>query len=110
MYSNKDFNYNYDLRAKLLDRAGNILEEFDAREVSAQNFDAGFAGGGIASGGQSYTIATNKDLSKYKKGAYSLQCVVEDTEYKVVNISTERQSLRGLGHYKSKREYVLYLN
>ena len=89
-------------------KTGEKLLDFDAREVNTQNFDAGFAGGGIASGGQSYVIATNKDLSEYKKKAYSMQAIVDGTEYKVLSVQSNVVT-RGGGVFKPKREYVLFL-
>ena len=83
--------------------------EFDVREITAQSFDASFAGGGIASGGQSYIVATSTNLSKYKQGAYSLQLVVEGTEYKVLSIGSNVVKGKSIGCYATQREYVLYL-
>lgn len=110
MYSNTKFEYNYDIDVLLKDaKTGAKLKKICAREVATQNFDAAFASGGIASGGQSYCIATNSDLSQYQTGAYSIQAVIDGTEYKVASIQSNISATKKVGVYKQKREYTLYL-
>ena len=72
----------YDLPCKLVDlKTQKEIAEFKAREVTPLRVDAAFEGGNVASGGQSFTIAT-PDLFDYKP--YAQQVIVEDTPFMIV--------------------------
>lgn len=110
MYSNTSFDFDYNLSVDLIEsKTGKKITSFNAREVDAERLDAGFAGGGIASYGQSYVIATNKNI-KDKVKAYSCQVVINGgLEYKVLNVGITQSRIGALNCYNKKQEVVLYL-
>jgi len=117
MFDNNEFNYNYDLDAVLLiSKTREVLCHFSAREVDTRHFNAGFAGGGIASGGQNYTIATSENIKQAVKDkidpkiiAYSCQVIVDGVEYKVLNVGDTNSRVGALNTFNDKKETILYL-
>lgn len=117
MFDNNQFNYDYDLDAvMLIAKTREVICKFSAREVDMRQLNAGFAGGGIASGGQNYTIATSENIKQAVKGkidpkiiAYSCQVIVDGVEYKVLSVGDTNSRVGALNTYNDKKETVLYL-
>ena len=72
----------YDLKCVLVDFETNEkIDEFKARRIRERRQDASFEGGNIASGGHTFSIATNKILN-FKP--FEQQVICEDLKYLLV--------------------------
>lgn len=108
-YNNNSYDFNYDLGVVIKHRKTNeVVVTFNARENAPVVNDAGFEAGGIASGGQNYSIATDAEIYDIIK-PYEHQAVVDGVEYKVLSKNYSRSSLRTVFGKKNRRETVIYL-
>lgn len=110
MYDNNSFNFNNDFDVEIID---NDTEEkvcsFGARENTAVVNNAGIEAGGIASGGQTYSIITNEDIYELIK-PYSQCAIIDGVKYMIVSKAVSRTGLNiGYAYTKPKRETILYL-
>lgn len=109
MYNNNSYDFNYDLDVVIKDgKTGDIVSSFKARENTSVVNDAGFEGGGVASGGHNYSVATNANVHTLIK-PYSHQAIIDGVEYKVLSLGFSRSSLPVQFMARKKRETVIYL-
>lgn len=108
-YNNNEFEFNYDLDVVIKDaKTGAVVCTFKARENAPVVNDAGFEAGGVASGGQNYSIATNDDIHKLIK-PYSQQAIVDGVEYKVMSKGFTRAKVSTSFLTRKKVETIIYL-
>lgn len=102
--------YHYNLDCVLRSEETNEkLGEFQAREYAEREQSAGFIGGGIASTGQSYRIATLSDVIK-RAEEYSCIVEVEGLKYRLVSRKVRILTpFRGYAHIPKQLEYILEL-
>lgn len=109
MYNNNSFDFNYDLDVVIKDRkTGKIIATFSARENEPVVNNAGFEAGGVASGGHTYSIATNANVFEKIK-PYSQQAIVDGVEYKVMSKSKTKATVRVQFSKQKKTETIIYL-
>ena len=109
MYNNNSFNFNYDLEVIIKDRkTGKIVATFSARENEPVVNNAGFEAGGVASGGHTYSIATNANVFEKIK-PYSQQAIVDGVEYKVMSKGFTRAKVSMSFLTRKKVETIIYL-
>lgn len=108
-YDNNSFGFNYDLDVVIKDgRTGVEVCSFKARENAQVVNTAGFEAGGVASGGQNYSIATNSSVHDLII-PYAHQAVVEGKEYKVMSKGYSKAAISTTFLKKKKVETVIYL-
>ncbi len=108
-YNNNSFDFNYDIEVKIVDsKTGDTIAKFNARENAPLVKDANFEIGGVASGGQNYSIATNAKIHDLIQ-PYKQQAIIDGVEYKVLSKSYARTGIKAQYAKKKKRETVIYL-
>lgn len=108
-FNNNSFDFNYELNVELINaETGEHICMFKARENTPLVNDANFAGGGIASGGQNYSIATNEDVHEKIK-PFSQQAIVDGVEFKVLNKAVSISTLQMPFVKRKKKETIIYL-
>lgn len=107
MYNNNSFNFQYDMVAVILDSNGNPLRKIGIREYEDWMQDASFAES-VANTGVHYAVATNEVIDIGKISPYNTQIVIDEQEYKVIQVARVRAKLGGIG--AKKYETVFYLS
>lgn len=108
-YNNNGFEFNYDMEVVIKNaKTGAVVCTFKARENTQVVNDAGFEAGGVASGGQNYSIATNADIHQLIT-PYAQQAVVDGVEYKVLSKGFARAKVSTSFLTRKKVETIIYL-
>ena len=108
-YNNNSFEFNYELDVVIKDaKTGVEVCSFKARENTQVVNDANFEAGGVASGGQNYSIATNADIHQLIK-PYAQQAVIDGVEYKVLSKGFARAQVSSSFLTRKKVETIIYL-
>lgn len=108
-YNNNSYDYNYDMDVVIKDsKTGKEIVSFKARENAPNVNNANFEAGGVASGGHTYSIATNANVNGLIK-SYKHQAVIDGIEYKVLDVGISRSVLPIQLTARKKREIVIYL-
>lgn len=99
----------YDMNCVLVDlNTQKELARFKARRIREKRIDAAFEAGNVASGGQTFTIATNK-IYDYKP--YAHQVVCEGLTFLIVAYQplTHTQAGKAWSRKRQNKEIVLEL-
>ena len=109
MYYNNEYYFGYDMDAVVFsideDKAVGFIS---VREVGEQEENAGFVGGGIASGGQAYILATTDNVDYLKP--YKYQIIIDNHSYMLTRKGQHNINMGGKFSYgKSRKETILYL-
>lgn len=99
----------YDMNCVLVDlNTQKELARFKARRIREKRVDAAFEAGGVASGGQTFTVATNSILD-FKPFAHQVIC--EDLAYMIVAYQplTHTQAGRTWSRKRQNKEIILEL-
>ena len=108
-YNNNSYDFNYDMQVVIKDsETGQEIVSFKARENAPNVNNAGFEAGGVASGGHSYSIATNANVRGLIK-SYKHQAFIDGVEYKVLDVGVSRSALPIQLTARKKIETVIYL-
>lgn len=109
MFSNTEFNFNYDLSVEIINsKTRELVVRFDARENDQVVNDAGFEGGGVASGGHTYSVATSSNFYDLIK-PYEHQAIIDGVEYKVLSKGYSRSKVGKQFLGRKRMETVVYL-
>lgn len=85
-------------------KTGKDLFEFDAQQVGDPVYTAGFEGGGVASGNQSLTIATDKEYA-YK--AHQHHIIIDERKWIITSVTPSIRRRLGAGFGAKPR--VIYI-
>ncbi len=99
----------YDMDCVLVElETQKTIDTFKARRIREKRIDAAFEAGNIASGGQTFTIATSKIL-EYKPFAHQVIC--EGLVYMIVAYQplTHMQAGKTWSHKRQNKEIILEL-
>ena len=97
-----------DFKCELIDKkTGVVLFEFDAQQDGDTLYDAGFEGGGVASGNQSMTIMTEK---AYEYRAFQHHVRIDDVLWLITSVRPAvRRKLGAKIGTKKRFKYILAL-